>query len=148
MAELVDLVVDVRVFRDVGIASRDVRLGLVVVVIADEVLDGVVGEELLELGAKLGRERLVVREDERWPAGLLDDVGNAERLAGAGDAQQRLVAVAPVHALYELLDSLRLVAGWDVVRDKIELRGRGGRGVDTGHGLSLADGRDGLGEDC
>jgi hypothetical protein len=45
-AQPVDLVVDRGVLLDVGVARRDVGLGLVVVVVADEVLDGVVGEEL------------------------------------------------------------------------------------------------------
>ena len=43
----------------------DVRLGLVVVVVGDEVLDGVFGEELAELVAELGGQRLVVRDHER-----------------------------------------------------------------------------------
>ena len=64
--QLVDLLVDVRVLRDVGVGPRDVRLGLVVVVVADEVLDRVLREELLELGTELRRERLVVRQDQRW----------------------------------------------------------------------------------
>ena len=44
-----------------------VRLRLVVVEVADEVLDGVVREEVAELGVELGGERLVVGEDERRP---------------------------------------------------------------------------------
>ena len=61
----VDLVVPGRVLLDVGVAPRQVRLGLVVVEVADEVLDGVVREELAELGVQLGGERLVVGEDQR-----------------------------------------------------------------------------------
>ena len=45
VAHLVDLVVDRRVLLDVRVGRRDVRLGLVVVVVADEVADGVLGEE-------------------------------------------------------------------------------------------------------
>ena len=44
-AQLVELVVDGGFFFDVDVARRDVGFGLVVIVIADEVLDGVVGEE-------------------------------------------------------------------------------------------------------
>jgi hypothetical protein len=39
---------------------RDVGFGLIVIVVADEILDGVLGEEFLELLVKLGRESLVV----------------------------------------------------------------------------------------
>ena len=56
-----------RVLLDVGVAPGQVRLGLVVVEVADEVLDRVLREELAELGVELGRERLVVGEDEGRP---------------------------------------------------------------------------------
>ena len=58
-------VVDDRVLVDVRVARRDVGLGLVVVVVADEVLDGVLGEELPHLAVELRREGLVGREDQR-----------------------------------------------------------------------------------
>ena len=41
-AQAVDVLVDRGVFLDVDVALRDVRFGLVVVVVADEVADGVV----------------------------------------------------------------------------------------------------------
>ena len=56
-----------RVLLDVEVGLRDVRLGLVVVVVRDEVLDRVAGEELAELVAELRGERLVVRDHERRP---------------------------------------------------------------------------------
>ncbi len=64
VAEPVDLVVARRVLLDVGVAPGQVRLGLVVVEVADEVLDRVLREELAELGVELGGERLVVGEDQ------------------------------------------------------------------------------------
>src|SRR5215210_3940400 len=45
----VDLVVDRRVLLDVGVGGGEVGLGLVVVVVGDEVLDPVLGKELTEL---------------------------------------------------------------------------------------------------
>ena len=65
VAQPVDVVVPRAVLLDVEVGLRDVRLGLVVVVVRDEVLDRVVGEELAELVAELGGERLVVRDHER-----------------------------------------------------------------------------------
>ena len=50
---------------DVDVAGGNVGLGLVVVVIGDEVLDRVVREERLELVIELRRQRLVVRHDQR-----------------------------------------------------------------------------------
>ena len=111
----VDLVVDRAVLLDVGVAARDVRLGLVVVVVADEVLDPVVGEELSHLLRELGGERLVGGEDQRGPLGLLDGPGNGGGLARPGDAEQRLEAVARLDALAECGDGCGLVAGGLVV---------------------------------
>ena len=64
-AQLLDLLVELAVLLDVGVGARDVGFRLVVVVVADEVLDGVVREELFELGVELRGERLVRREHER-----------------------------------------------------------------------------------
>src|SRR5687768_5125305 len=79
------VVVARRVLLDVDVALRDVRLGLVIVVVADEVPDRVVGEELLELLVELRSERLVVADDQRRLVQLRDGVGHRERLARAGD---------------------------------------------------------------
>ena len=59
--QAVDLVVYRRVFLDVCVARGHIRLGLVVVVIGDEVLDSIVGEELLELVGELRSKRFVGR---------------------------------------------------------------------------------------
>ncbi len=96
VAQPVDLVVDRRVLLDVGVGRRDVRLGLVVVVVGDEVLDPVLREQLPELGGELRGQRLVGRQHERRPVRLRDHVGDRERLARAGDAEQRLEPVAPL----------------------------------------------------
>ena len=90
VAHAIDLFVDERVLLDVRVGRGDVRLGLVVVVVADEVVDGVVREQVLEFPVQLVRQRLVVRHDQRRPLNLLDDVGHREGLAAAGDAEQHL----------------------------------------------------------
>jgi len=114
-AELVELVVDGGFFFDVEVAGGDVGFGLVVVVVGDEVLDGVVGEELFELVIELGGKGLVVSEDERGAVDFLDDLGHGEGLAGAGDAEEDLIFVAGVEAGDELGDGAGLVAGGFVV---------------------------------
>ena len=70
VAHPIDLLVDDRVLLDERVGRRDVGLGLVVVVVADEVVDRVVGEQLLELAVELRREDLVVRDDQRRPLDL------------------------------------------------------------------------------
>ena len=91
VAEPVDLVVAARVLLDVGVAAGQVRLGLVVVEVADEVLDLVLREELAELGVELRGERLVVGEDEGRLVVLLDDLRQGVCLSRARDAEQDLV---------------------------------------------------------
>jgi hypothetical protein len=92
------------------VAGGDVGFGLVVVVVGDEVLDGVGGEEGFELVIELGGEGLVVREDEGGALDLLDNFGHGEGFAGAGDAEQDLVFVAGAEAGDELGDGAGLVA--------------------------------------
>ena len=89
MAEAIDLVVDRRVLLDVEVLRRHVRLRLVVVVVADEVLDRVVREELAELVAELRGERLVVGDHEGGTLKPLDRSRHRERLPGPGGPEQR-----------------------------------------------------------
>ena len=120
-----DVVVLGRVLLDVEIGLRDVRLRLVVVVVGDEVLDRVVGEELPELVAELRGERLVVRDDQRRPLELLDHPGHRRRLARAGGAEQRLVAVACSDGGGELADRTRLVTGRAIRGRRAQLEASG-----------------------
>ena len=59
VAEPVDLLVPAAVLLDVRVGARQVRLRLVVVEVADEVLDGVVREELPELRVQLAASVLL-----------------------------------------------------------------------------------------
>ena len=115
-----DLLVDRGVLLDVDVALGDVGLGLVIVVIADEVADRVVREELVELGVELGRQGLVVRHDQRRLAVLGNHVGHGERLARSGHAHQRLIAVPVAQPPNKLLDRLGLIAGRLKRTDKLK----------------------------
>ena len=110
MAQPLDLVVDRGVFLDVGVGVRDVRFGLIVVEVRDEILDRVVGKEIAELGAQLRGERLVVAEHQRRLLHELDDPRHRHRLAAAGHAQQRLRAVAAQDACGQRVGRRGLVA--------------------------------------
>ena len=121
MAQHLHLLVDRGVLLDVGVGLRDVGFRLVVIVVGDEVDHGVMGEELLELAGELRSERLVGSHHERGLAERLDGLCHGERLAGACNAQQHLVAVTVLDALHERGDGLGLVAGGLEGRDDLEL---------------------------
>ena len=139
---LLDVLVDGAVLLDEQVALRHVGLGLVVVVVADEVLDRVAREELAELAVQLRRQRLVGGEDDGRAAEAGDDVGHREGLAGAGDAEQGLVGQAVGDALGELRDRRRLVAGRCEGLEQLE--GRAGEGHELAHGRRAGVERRGL----
>ena len=110
MAQLLDLFVNRCVFLNEGVGRRHVRLRLVVVVIRNEIDHRIIGEEFLELGRKLGRERFIRRHDERGLLSCLNDFRHGECFARARDAQKVLVAQAALYPIGKLLDSLGLIA--------------------------------------
>ncbi len=110
MSQAVDLLVDGRVLLDVGVGLGDVSFWLVVVVVGDEVVDGVVGEELLELVVQLGGEGFIVSDDQGGFLHVLDHVSYGECLPRSGRPEQRLVPKSLEHTLGKLRDGLGLVA--------------------------------------
>ena len=89
--KLLDLGIDRHILLYIGIGGSDIGLGLVVVVVGDEVLYSVVGEEGLELGVELCRQRLVVAQHQGRLLHLGDDVGCREGLPRPGHPEQGLV---------------------------------------------------------
>ena len=94
MPHPVDRLVHRAFLLDVGVGARNIGLGLVVVVVGDEILDRVVGKEALEFAIELRGEDLVGGEDQRGALQLLDHLGHGEGLAAAGDAEQHLGRLA------------------------------------------------------
>ncbi len=116
----IDLVVDRRFLLDVGVGRRHVGFGLVVVVVADEVLDGVLGEEAPEFLVELRSQGLVVRHDERRTVHARDALRHGEGLAGAGDPEQHLRAIAAVQPVDQLVDRMGLVAEQREIGDEVK----------------------------
>ncbi len=123
VAKPVDLLVDRGVLLDVQVLAGDVRLGLVVVVVGDEVLHRVAREVGPELVAQLRRQRLVVGDDQRRLLDRLDRRRHRHRLARAGGAEQGHVALAGVDPLGQRRDRGGLISG----------RGVGGVEFELGH---------------
>ena len=119
-AQALEVVVHGGILFDVGVRRGNVGFRLVVVVVADEIFDGVVGEKMLELRVELRGERLVVGNDQRRALQAFDDVRHRESFSRSRDAEQRLVAVACLNAARDHVDRLRLVARRLVFRRKFE----------------------------
>ena len=120
--QALDLGVDGRILLDEGVRLRHVGLGLVVVVVRDEILDRVVRQQLAELVGQLSGQGLVVRQHESRALHLFDEPGCRRRLAGSGGTEQHHVGLARVDATRQLGDGLRLVTGRLVLADDLETR--------------------------
>ena len=120
MAQAFDLVVDGAVLLDKGVRVGDVGLGLVVVVVGDEILHRVFREKFLELAAKLGGQSLVVSKDKGGPVQPGNDVCHGKGLARAGYAQKHLLVYSVFNGADQALNGLRLVACGPVIRNKFE----------------------------
>ncbi len=120
VAKPVDLFVDAGIFLDVRIGRRNISFRLEIIIVADEIVDGVVREELFEFAGELRRQRLVVGDDERGTVQLRDRLRDGERLARSGRSEQRLVPFAFEHPFDQLFDRARLVALRREFRDDLE----------------------------
>src|SRR5208337_2046552 len=119
--QLVELIVDGRLLLDINVPRRNIGLRLVVIVVGDEVLDGVVREEGLELVIELRRQRLIVRENERRAVQLFNDLGHGISLARASNPEQHLVLFTIVQSAGERFDRLTLVSLRFVSTDEPEI---------------------------
>ena len=117
-----DLLVETGVLLDEGIRLRDVRLGLVIVVVRDEVLDGIVREEGAQLLGELGRQGLVGLHDEHRPLQLLRQPRHRGRLTSTSGTKQDDVLLTVLDPLLQLRNGLRLVARGVELTDDMEGR--------------------------
>ncbi len=111
-----DLIIDRGVLLDVSVGLRNVGFRLVVVVIADKVLDRIMREEAFEFREKLRRQGLVVGDDNGRASPLADHISHRKGFARAGHTLQRQTLRARLQPLRQLLDRLRLIAGRRKVR--------------------------------
>jgi hypothetical protein len=118
--QAIDLLVDDRFFFNVDIGGGDVRFGLIVVVVRDEVFDGVLRKQGAKLLEQLRGERFVVCQDECRTLHALDDARDGKRFAATGDAEQDLILRAVVETAHDCFDGRGLIAFGLVFRMKFE----------------------------
>ena len=110
-SHLLDMLVDRGVLLDVGIRGRHIGLGLIVIVIGDEIFNCIVRVQPAHFSVELGGQRLVGSQNNGRPLDRLNDIGDGEGLARAGHTQQGLVSQAIIQSLDERCNGLRLIAG-------------------------------------
>ena len=110
MTQLLDLVIDSGILGDIGVRACNIRLGLVIIIITDEILHRILGEKLLELSVKLCRQSLIMCDHQRRPLYPLYHIGHSKGLAAARHAQQRLVRLARQQTGHQPVHRLRLIA--------------------------------------
>src|SRR5262249_499985 len=120
-AKAVDILIDEGVFFDVDVALGNVGLRLVIVVVTDEIVDGISGKKAAKLIVKLRRQRLVMGQNQRGFSELGNDVRSSEGLACTGSAQKSLDRPAVAITLDELGNSRGLIARWLKATDQLEL---------------------------
>ncbi len=139
---LFDVLVDRGVLLDVGIRRRDIGFRLVVVVIADEVFDCIVREELLEFAVKLGGQGLVRCHHQGRFLHPFDQIGDGVGLARSGHSEQGLMGQAGLEAANQTLDRHRLVTGRLIGGNEAEAVGHGRNRVAWQYTVCRSKGRD------
>ncbi|OQC71147.1 MAG: hypothetical protein BWX45_01239 [Deltaproteobacteria bacterium ADurb.Bin002] len=117
VAKFVDFLVDGGILFDIGVRRRQVGFRLIVIVIADKIFDGIVGEKALEFLVQLRGQGFVVCNDERRTARARNHVGNGKGFAGAGHPEQHLMLFPASQPFGQSVDRLRLIAGGNKIRD-------------------------------
>ena len=105
----------------IGVGVRDIGLRLVIIEIRYEVFNGVFREKLLELGAQLRRQSLVVGDDKGRAVDLLDDIRHREGLAGTRYAEESLFVKTEIQSAHQSVDGLLLIVGRLVIAFQFEM---------------------------
>lgn len=120
MAEAVNLVINGGIFLDVSIGTGDISLRLVVIEVADEIMDFVLREKLTKLGVELGGESFIMGKNKGRALVMLDKIRHSESLARAGHAEKGLLADTSIKTSGKLSDRTGLVASRLIFRDELE----------------------------
>ena len=120
MAQLINFIIDRGILFDIGIRTWYIRFGLIIIIIADEILHRIFGEELLQLVIKLCRKGFIMRNDQSRLLDFLNDICHREGFARACYPQQSLEFQALLEALRNFFNRLRLITGRFIFRYHFE----------------------------
>ena len=121
-AHLLDVLIDRAVFFYEQVALRHIGLGLVIVVVTDEIFDRVLRKKLAELAIELGGQSFVRRKDDGGTAHARNHIGHGEGFARARHAQQGLKDFAVVDAFDQFVDGGGLIPCWRIRLEQLKRR--------------------------
>ena len=105
---------------NVGVRPRDIGLGLVIIIITDEIFHRIVREKAFEFAVKLCGKDFIGRKDQRRPLHRLNHLGNGEGLARSGNAEQYLVALLCCNPRDKFGNRGRLIPGGRIIADNLK----------------------------
>ena len=115
-AQLINLVIDRRIFGNIGIAGGHISLWLVIIIIGNKIFHCILRKEFLHFPVKLCGQRFIMGNDQRRLIKLLNHIGHGKGLAGSGNTKKCLELVAFFKTFHQLFDCLGLVSGWLIFR--------------------------------
>ena len=118
---LVNVFVDRGIFLDIGVGTRYIGFGLVIVIVGNKILNRIVRKEIPQFRVKLCCQCLVVSQHQARFPGLSNHIGHSECLAAASRPQQRLIQLSRLNTLGQFSDRARLITGRFVIRNQLEL---------------------------
>ena len=86
-----------------------ISLGLIIIVVRDEVLNGVFRKKLLKLSAKLRGKYLIMSKHKRRPIEPCDDACHGKGLAGTCNTQKHLLVYTVFNSADKCFYCLRLI---------------------------------------
>ena len=105
------MLINRRIFFNEQIPLRHVSFRLIVVVVANEILDCILRKEITKLAIQLRGQCFVGREHNRRATQPGDHIRHGECLTRAGYTEQGLERQAIAHAFHQLLNRRRLITG-------------------------------------
>ena len=110
MTELVDFVINRRILFNISVCRSDISFWLIIIIVADKILDCGCWEKFAKLAAELRRQGLIVRQNQCWLLYLRDNIRHSKRLTGARNPQQSLLFISSFDSLHQLGNRLWLIS--------------------------------------
>ena len=89
---------------------------MVIIVVGDEIFNGIFWKKLFELPVELSGKRFVMTQNQSWTIDLLNHICHRESLPRTRYTQERLGFFTVHDTLHEFHDCLGLVARWFTFR--------------------------------